>query len=324
MPAFRNFEPKGVIPATLLAFNDDFSINEKESLRHLNHVAATPGITAVTVNGHASEVHACSLDEQKRLLDVTMDAIGDRLPVINGIYADGSIEAAKLAKMAEAGGASCLLCFPPHSMGLGVVQRRPESALAHFKTIADATDLPIIVFQYADDLGYPLDTLVKLVEQVPSIKAIKDWSPPQRHEKNIRVLKNLPRPIRVLSTNSAWLMSSLVMGADGLLSGAGSVIADLQVALFDAVQAKDLERAQEIAARIWHTTEVFYCDPFGDMHNRMKEALVLLGRLDKAVVRAPLVKLSDTEIARIGAAMKAAGITREGATGLDTPRLAAE
>lgn len=324
MPAFKNFEPHGVIPATLLAFNDDFSINEKESLRHLNHVANTRGITAVTVNGHASEVHACSFEEQKRLLDVTMDAIGDRLPVINGIYADGSLEAAKLAKMAEAGGASCLLCFPPHSMGLGVVQRRPESALAHFKTIAAATDLPIIVFQYADELGYPLDTLVKLIEEVPNIKAIKDWSPAQKHEKHIRVLKSLPRPIKVLSTNSAWLMSSLVMGADGLLSGAGSVIADLQVALFEAVQAKDLARAQAIGERIWHTTEVFYCDPFGDMHNRMKEALVLLGRLDKAVVRAPLVKLTESEIARIGAAMKAAGVARDGAAGLDAPRLAAE
>jgi 4-hydroxy-tetrahydrodipicolinate synthase len=324
MAAFKNFVPKGVIPATLLAFNDDFSINEKESLRHLRHVAATPGIAAVTVNGHASEVHACSFDEQQRLLNVTMDEIGDRLPVINGIYADGSLEAAKLARMSETGGASCLLCFPPHSMGLGVVQRRPESALAHFRTIAAATDLPIIIFQYADDLGYPLDTLVRLVEEIPNIKAIKDWSPPQRHEKHIRVLRHLPRPINVLSTNSAWLMSSLVMGADGLLSGAGSVIADLQVALFDAVQAQDLARAQELAARIWHTTEVFYCDPFGDMHNRMKEALVLLGRLDKAVVRAPLVKLEDGEIRRIQAALKAAGIERDGASGLQSTRLAAE
>lgn len=324
MPVFKDYSPQGVIPATLLAFKDDFSIDEKQSLRHLEHVADTRGVTALTVNGHASEVHACSFDEQRRLLDITVDAIGDRLPVINGVYADGSLEAARLAKMAEAGGASCLLCFPPHSLGLGVGLRRPEAALAHFRTIAEATDLPIIVFQYADDLGYPLDTLVRLVEEIPNIIAIKDWSPPQRHEKHIRVLRTLPRPIKVLSTNSAWLMSSLVMGADGLLSGAGSVIADLQVALFEAVQQKDLALAQEIAARIWHTTEVFYCDPFGDMHNRMKEALVLLGRLDKAVVRAPLVKIEEAEIARIGAAMKAAGVSRDGAAGLDAQRLAAE
>jgi 4-hydroxy-tetrahydrodipicolinate synthase len=120
-------------------------------------------------------------------------------------------------------------------------------------------------------------------------------------------------------------MSSLVMGADGLLSGAGSVIADLQAALFKSVKAQDLKTAQELADRIYHTTEVFYANPFGDMHNRMKEALILLGRLDgQAVVRPPLMKLTETEIARIAEAMTAAGIARDGAAGLQTPALAAE
>ena len=148
--------------------------------------------------------------------------------------------------------------------------------------IADATDLPIIVFQHSNELAYPLDTLVQICEDVPSVKAIKDWSPPQLHERHLKTLHGLSRPVNVLSTNSAWLMSSLVMGADGLLSGAGSVIADLQVALFRAVEAKDLELAQELADRIFHTTQVFYCDPFSDMHNRMKETLMLLGKLARS------------------------------------------
>jgi 4-hydroxy-tetrahydrodipicolinate synthase len=324
MPRFKNYVPRGVIPATLLAFNDDFSINEKETRRHLSFVAATRGISAITINGHASEVHACSVEEQERLLAISAEEIGDRLPLIGGIYADGSHQAAKLAKMHERGGASALLCFPPNSLGMGGVQRRPEMAFAHFQTIAAATDLPLIVFQYSNELGYDLDTLVKLTEIVPSIVAVKDWSPAQRHERNIRVLQSLPRPVNLLSTNSAWLMSSLAMGANGLLSGAGSVIADLQVALFEAVRDDDLARAKVLAERVWRTTEVFYADPFADMHNRMKEALVLLGRLDKAVVRPPLVKISAAEIARIGHAMRAAGIERNGAAKLNDATLAAE
>jgi 4-hydroxy-tetrahydrodipicolinate synthase len=312
MARFKDFEPRGVIPATLLAFDEDFSIDEAETRRHLTFVAATEGISAVTVNGHSSEIHACTFEEQQRILDVTMDEIGDRVPVINGVYADGSIEAARIAKMAEAGGASALLCFPPHSLGMGGVRHRPEMAMAHFRTIADATDLPLIVFQYSDELAYSLDTLVTLAEEIPQIKAIKDWSPPQAHERHIRTLQNLSRPINVLSTNSSWLMSSLVMGANGLLSGAGSVIADMQAALFQAVQADDMARAKDVNERIWHMTNAFYADPFGDMHNRMKEALVLLGRLERAVVRPPLVKLSEAEIARIGAAIAAAGLSAEG------------
>lgn len=324
MTTRHDFVPQGVIPAPLAAFNDDFSINEAETRRHLSFVAATPGISAVTVNGHSTEVHACSFDEQQRFLEVSAEEIGDKIPLINGVYADGSLEAARIAKMAERGGASALLCFPPHSLGMGVVRHRPEAALAHFKTIAEATDLPLIIFHYSDDLAYGLDTIQMLADKIPSIKAIKDWSPPQAHERHIRVLQSRERPINVLSTNSAWLMSSLAMGANGLLSGAGSVIADLQAQLFAAVRSDDFPRAKALAARIWHVTEVFYAKPFGDMHNRMKEALVLLGRLEKAVVRPPLVKLDDAEIKRIDTAMKRAGIGRDGAFDLDGVRSAAE
>jgi 4-hydroxy-tetrahydrodipicolinate synthase len=324
MARFKDYTPHGVIPAALLAFDEDFAIDEAETRRHLSFLADVAGITAITVNGHSSEVHACTFEEQARLLDIAGDAVGDRVPLINGVYADGSLEAARIARMAEAGGASALLCFPPHSMRMGGVRHRPEMALAHFKTIAEATDLPLIVFQYADETAYALDTLVELAEDIPTVKAVKDWSPAQNHERHVRVLQSLARPVNVLSTNSAWLMSSLVMGANGLLSGAGSVIADLQVALFDAVQADDLARARALADRIWLTSEVFYADPFGDMHNRMKEALVLLGRQDRAVVRPPLVKLSATEIARIAEALDAAGLRAEGAAGLQAPRAAAE
>jgi len=325
MARFKDYVPHGVIPATLAAFDADYNFDWVQTRKHLAFAADVDGVTAVTVNGHASEVHACTLDEQTRMMDESADEVGDRLPLICGVYADGSHIAADIARMAEAHGASALLCFPPASMGMGGIQRRPEMGVAHMKMIADATDLPMIVFQYQNELAYPLDTLIRICEEVPNVKAIKDWSPPQVHERHIRTLHALSRPINVLSTNSAWLMSSLVMGADGLLSGAGSVIADLQSALFRAAQARDLAAAQELADRIYYTTQVFYCDPFGDMHNRMKEALVLLGRLDgPAVVRPPLMKLTETEIARIAEAMSLAGISRDGADGIGATALAAE
>jgi len=119
------------------------------------------------------------------------------------------------------------------------------------------------------------------------------------HERQIRTLQTLNPPINLLTTHSAWLLSSLVLGCNGLLSGSGSVIADLQVRLFQAVQRNDLAAAREIHDRITPTADVFYVEPWVDMHNRMKEALVLLGKLPRAVVRPPLVKISDAEIARI-------------------------
>ena len=319
MSVFHHRPIDGVIPATLLAFGTDLEIDEVASRRHLRDVAATDGLSAITVNGHASEVHACTFDEQQRILEFCADELGDRLPLIDGIYADGSLEAARLARMAERAGAQALLIFPPYSMIMGG-QLRPEMALTHFKTIADATDLPLIAFQYpqASGQGYPFDTLLRMIEAVPSIKAIKDWSnDAMLHEKHIRSLQSgaAGRHISVLTTHSSWLMASLTMGAAGLLSGAGSVIPELQVALFGSVKSGDLAGAQSINDRIYPLAQAFYTPPFLDMHNRMKECLVLLGRQDRAVVRPPLMKLPSDEIKRLGEALDAAGLL---------PRVAAE
>ncbi len=304
------YVPAGVIPAVLLPFHDDLSIDEASYRAHLRDVGAVKGVSAITVNAHASEVASCSFDEQRRVLELTKEELG-ALPIVNGVYAEGSLEAARIARMAEQGGASALLVFPP---GVFTFGQRPEMALAHFKRIADATDLPLILFQYplATGQGYPLATLEKILDAVPSVRAIKDWcANPQQHERHIRRLQSRARPVNVLTTHSAWLFSSLVLGCNGLLSGSGSVIADLQARLFRAVQEQDLVKAKELHARIVPTAEVFYAEPWVDMHNRMKEALVLLGKLPRAVVRPPLAKLSAEDIERIRAALAAAGLLEQ-------------
>jgi 4-hydroxy-tetrahydrodipicolinate synthase len=308
MARFKDFVPHGVIPAVLLPFHDDLSIHEPSFRSHLRDVEAVKGLSALTINAHSTEVASCTADEQSRVLEIAGEEIGDRLPLIHGIWADGSLEAARIAKRAQAGGSSALLVFPPAPFTLG---QSADMAIAHFKAIASASDLPLIVFQYplATGQGYPAATLTRLLDEIPTIRAVKDWTPnvPQ-HEAHVRTLQSRSRPVNVLSTNSAWLLSSLVLGCNGLLSGSGSVIADLQARLFRAVAANDLTEARRLNDRIHPVASVFYADPFVDMHNRMKEALVLLGRLPRAVVRPPLVKIRNTEIARIRKALVAAGL----------------
>src|SRR6516162_6852288 len=145
MSRHANFDPHGVIPAVLLPFSDDLAIDERSFRTHLRDVAATPGLSAITVNAHSTEVASCSFEEQQRVLAIAQDEIGDRVPLVNGVWADGSLEAARITRMASDGGASALLIFPPAPFTLG---QSPEMAIAHFKRIADATDLPLIAFQY--------------------------------------------------------------------------------------------------------------------------------------------------------------------------------
>src|SRR5690348_14814174 len=103
--------PAGVIPAVLLPFHEDLSIDEASYRSHLRDIAAVQGLSAVTVNAHASEVASCSFEEQRRVLEISREELA--LPIVSGIYADGSLEAARLARMAAQGGADALLVFPP-------------------------------------------------------------------------------------------------------------------------------------------------------------------------------------------------------------------
>lgn len=302
------YDCTGVIPAGLLPLHDDLSIDEKSYRKHLRDIANVRGVAAITVNGHASEVSSCTFDEQVRLLDVAVEEVGDKTPLVNGIYADSATEAVRIARMADQHGASALLVFPSNVFMLGT---KPDMIVDHYKRIADATDLPLIIFQFPVGLplSYSHDVLSRLVAEIPTIRAMKDGcGDPVRAELAVRDLQS--DRFAVLSTHSAWLLQSLVVGCKGLLSGAGSTIADLQVALFEAVRDNDLATAKAVAARIHHTTLAFYGAPAVDMHNRMKEAQVILGRLPSAVVRAPLQKLGAAEIQRIRLHLEAAGVTR--------------
>jgi 4-hydroxy-tetrahydrodipicolinate synthase len=299
----------GVIPANVLPFKADLGIDEAAYRRHLSWLARTKGVTGITVNGHAAEVSSLSREERLRTIEIAVDEVGEQVPLIAGIYSDGTQEAVRLARDAKAAGAAGLLVFPPTLFMWGA-QLKPDMAVRHFAMIADAVDLPIVVFEYppASGIGYAPETLAELAK-LPAVVAVKDWSNDiVAFEQNLRAIRQTGRPVAVLSSFSMSLFASFVLGADGCISGMGSVAADLQAELFEAVRQKDLARARGIHERLEPLVRAFYAPPFVDMHNRMKEALALLGRIPAAHVRPPLTPVSDEERARIRLALKASGV----------------
>ena len=300
----------GCMPANLLPFTADLAIDEPGYRTHLRWLADAPGVTGIVANGHAAEVASLTREERKRTLAIALDEIAGKVPVVTGVYSDGTLEAVELARDARAAGAAGLLVFPPTLFMWGA-QQKPDMVLRHFQTIADAVDLPIIVFEYplASGIGYSPETLAELCK-IPSVAGVKDWSNDiVSYEKNLRVLRGAGRPVAMLSSFTMSLMSSFTIGADGCISGMGSVTADLQAALFAAVQAGRLDEARAINDRLTPLVQVFYAPPFVDMHNRMKEALAILGRIPAAHVRPPLTPVSDDERHRIRLALRAARLS---------------
>lgn len=204
------------------------------------------------------------------------------------------MQGAALARDAEAEGADALLILPPNALLYGA---SPEVAYRHVAEIAEAVSLPLVLFVYPTQTGlqYDIDTLVRLCE-IPSVTAVKEWSLDIRvHERNLAALRALGRPISLLSSFSTNLLPALVSGADGILSGHGSVVADLHVQLFDAVSNNSMGEAQELYRRLQELTPVIYRAPMINMYARMKEHLVMLGHSLSTAVRPPLEPVREPE-----------------------------
>jgi 4-hydroxy-tetrahydrodipicolinate synthase len=299
---------RGSLPASLCPFRADLSIDEDAFAGHVRWLVDASKGGGVVCNGHAGEVASLTRAERKRVVEVAVREAKGRAPVVAGVYTDSVPDAVALARDAEAAGASAILLFPPPVLGGG--GNRTEVMVYEFaKSVASAIDIGVVIFQYPiAGLGYPTEILLRLLD-IPNVVGVKEGSDHlPTYERNLREIKKTRPEVSVLTTNNTMLFASTALGADGILSGSGSVVADLHAELFEAVQGGDLQAARAVNDRIWHLTQVFYCDPPVNMHNRMKVALEYLGRQPKAVVRPPLQPIRPDEKERIIRGVQEAGI----------------
>lgn len=299
---------RGAIPANVLTFRPDYSIDEIGYRRHIDWLASCQGVGGITCNGHAAEVSALSRDERRRIVALTAETVNGRMPVISGVYAENFVQAIEYGRDAMAEGAAALLVFPLNAVLFG---GRPEMTREHFARLADAVDLPMIAFVYPAWTRMQLSPgmLFQLCEEIPGVVAVKEWSLDIGvYEQNLRAIRSLGRPVSMLTSFSTNLLPSLALGADGILSGHGSVIADLHAQLLGLVQHREVQRAGELYDRIQKLTAVIYREPFVDMYTRMKEQLEMLGRLETTVSRPPMLPLQDSERQQLRAALIDAGL----------------
>lgn len=291
---------RGVIPAALTPFTADGAIARADLRRHHEALAAVPGVTAIMVNGAAGEDFSLSRDERRSIVADASSAIGPRTPVIAALRETRQGHSlADLARDAAAAGARAVLIMPPGKKE----DFAGEAARARIEPVFAAVDLPVALYQ----TGYSTETLVRLAE-FPRLFAIKEGNGnPAVFERNLRALRSLRPDIAVWSTHSSWLLADLAVGADGILSGMGSVAADLHAILAAAVWQSDLRAARAVNDRLFPLTQVFYA-PGQNAHTRMKYALKRLGRWENDFVRPPLKPLDSAERTRIDRALTESGL----------------
>ena len=296
----RRIPNRSVIPAALTPFTAELQLSRPDFRRHLNALANVRGVTAIMVNGAAGEDAALSRDERRSLVAEAISAVGDRTPIIAAVRElRGDPDLGALAKDAAAEGASALMIMPPPNKD----DLAWEGARIRFNRIFEATDLPVAVYHTA----YATETLAQIAA-LPAVFAIKEGGgDPAAFAQNQRAVRAVRADLALWSTNSRWLLADLALGADGVLSGMGSVTADWHVALVDAVAKSDLAAARKINERMHPLVAAFY-RPGQNPHTRMKYALAQIGRLSFAGVRPPLKPLDEAERRIVDQALRETGL----------------
>lgn len=288
-------------------FNDDLSI-DRDSLQQLaDRLVSVNGVGALFCTGHAGEVAALSRAERREVTALVAEAVGNRVAVIAGVYTDSITDAVAMAEDAREAGAGAVTLFPPPIFADGGTDTS-EMPYLWFETVAKRAQMPVIIFQFdqGSHLAYSTETLKRLAT-LPEVVAVKEGSLDMvDYERNWRALSACEPPVPVLTSNNSWLMASLAVGGEGILSGSSNVLVEQHAALWRAIQDKDLQAARDVNDRLYPIVRAFYSPPFINMHTRMKEALVMMGVLPRATVRPPLLPITDEEREAVRTALESA------------------
>jgi len=260
----------------------------------------------IVVNGTTGESATLSADESIRAVELVCRAVGDRVKVVAGVGSNDTAHSIAMARRAAAAGADGLLVVTPY-------YNKPTQPglVAHFGAIADATDLPVLVYDIPGRTGTPIhtETLLRLAEH-PRIVAVKDakgdlWA--ATHVMSQTALQ-------WYSGDDVLNLAHLAQGAVGVVSVVGHVAGDRYAAMIDAVAAGDLEQARRIHHELVPVVDAIMNTSQGAI--MAKAALVELGVIGSAHVRLPLVESPPEHLAKLRDGLAASGLAAPAAGGL--------
>jgi 4-hydroxy-tetrahydrodipicolinate synthase len=298
---------KGLFPATVLPMTEDAQIDEPALRHYIRHVADTT-IHGVAINVDTGEGAHLSHEERVRIIEIVVDEIGDRLPVIAGLPAQFTDQALAFGRDYKAAGASALLVFP-----LPAFQGTPldaEMVVRYHTVVGDGVGLPLVVFNLVPSLGGVLFT-AEIIERLCSLApvvAIKDASfNAQTFVELVTAVHQVRRPVAILTGDDPFIFESFLLGADGALLGFGAVPTRQLAQMVDLAVSGRLAESKTIMDRLAPLERAMFAAPVRNYRARAKEALVMQGILARATVREPLLPVSKEEQQAMREAMATAG-----------------
>jgi 4-hydroxy-tetrahydrodipicolinate synthase len=306
---------EGIIPAVIVPMRQDYSIDFPALSRYLEWVVRQ-GPVGLAVNVDTGEGPYLTPDERVEVIRTARAVANGECAVIAGIGGPGTMTAVANARAARDAGADALLVFPTPAFLNDPLD--VEIPYAYHKAIADASDLPLVVFQLGPIFGgvnYTADALARVLE-LPQVIGLKDASfDAQRFLLTRNIVRQANHPVTLLSGNDNFLLESFLMGAQGGLLGYGAVGVGLLIQMLNAVKANAFDQAAAMQERVQGYCDYIYGDPIGDYRARCKVALVHMGLLtpEQTFVRPPYLSLWEAEKEPAFLAVEKAGLLAVGA-----------
>ncbi|WP_455251664.1 4-hydroxy-tetrahydrodipicolinate synthase [Neisseria sp.] len=287
---------KGSLVALITPMNQDGSINY-EQLRDLIdwHIEnGTDGIVAVGTTGESATL---PVEEHLAVIEATVKHVNKRIPVIAGTGANNTVEAIALSQAAEQAGADYTLSVVPY-------YNKPsqEGIYQHFKAIAEATSIPMVIYNVPGRTVVSMsnDTILRLAE-IPNIVGVKEAS--GKISSNIELINSVPEGFAVLSGDDPTGLPFMLCGGHGVVTVAANVAPKLFADMCRAALEGDIATARRLNEQLIPIYNTMFCEP---SPAAPKWGLSLLGKCEPHV-RLPLVALTEAGQAKVRAALEKSG-----------------
>jgi len=272
---------KGAIVAIVTPFKD--GAVDEEALRELIEFQIENGTDGIVPCGTTGESATMSHEEHDRVVEITVDAVKKRVPVIAGAGSNSTKEAIRLTKHAyEAGADGALLVTPYYN------KPTQEGLYQHYKAVAEAAPIPIIPYNVPGRTSVNLlpETVARL-SKISNIVGIKEATGDLKQVS--KVVELCGDDFDVLSGDDFTVLPLLAVGGKGVISVISNIIPGDMAAMIDAFEAGDLEKARELHYRMNPIMEGCFLEtnPIP-----VKTALAMMGKITLEL-RLPLYKMTD-------------------------------
>jgi 4-hydroxy-tetrahydrodipicolinate synthase len=287
---------RGCGTALVTPFNSDGSIDEK-ALRALVDWQIEQGIHFLVPCGSTGEAATMTVDEHKRVVQITIDQAKGRVPIVAGAASNDTAKAVTLSKAMKELGATHLLHASP------MYNKPPQRGIvAHFKAIADATDLPVVVYNVPGRTGSNIEakTTIELAG-MKNIHAVKEASGNLAQISD--VIRGRPKGFVVLSGDDELTLPIMALGGEGLISVVSNAIPGPMAKLCELMAKNDFAGARDLHMKLLPFMRAAFIE---SNPLPIKASMAMMGRM-KNVLRLPLVPMDEKHNEVVKSALKTAG-----------------